>query len=153
QPMAQMQQQGAEQSQPAAQAADPVMAQSLIEQWLPFAWDLSAGSAKESQEKAIMYMTPQCAQSYRQNVWSPDIAKQIDQSGIKSTFRATNIKVAEQQPDGSVVVLVEGEQILSVPEQPSHQRSVKIEYMIKQTPDGPRIAGISEAKAGHEIAR
>ncbi|HEY9788249.1 MAG TPA: hypothetical protein V6D17_22865 [Candidatus Obscuribacterales bacterium] len=127
---------------------DVIAAQSLIEQWLPVAWDLSAGSAQASQEKAIMYMTPECAQSYRSSIWTPDLAQQIDESGIKSTFRATEIKAGAHQPDGSIVIVVNGEQILSVPGQASRQRAVRVEYLVKQTQDGLRIAGISESKGG-----
>jgi hypothetical protein len=139
--------QAAAAAQPAIKT-DAVIAQTLVEKWLPFAFDLSSGSANDSQEKAIACMTPECAQSYRQSVWTPEVAQQISASGIKSSFRATKIIAGAHQTDGSVVITVEGEQILSPPDQPSKQRSVKFEYLLKQTNDGMKICGISEVGAG-----
>jgi len=124
--------------------ADPVTALNLVAQWLPLAWDLSAGSAKSSQEKAIMYMTTECANAYRQNIWTPEIAQQIEQSGVKSSFRTDKLVAGGNQADGSVVIFVEGEQVLSVPSKGSKTRPVKLEYLVKKTADGLRIAGISE---------
>lgn len=139
--------QAAAMAQPAIKT-DAVIAQTLVEKWLPFAFDLSSGSANDSQEKAIACMTPECAQSYRQSVWTPEVAQQISASGIKSSFRAVKIIAGAHQTDGSVVITVEGEQILSPPDQPSKQRSVKFEYLLKQTNDGMKICGISEVGAG-----
>lgn len=139
--------QAAAMAQPAIKT-DAVTAQTLVEKWLPFAFDLSSGSANDSQEKAIACMTPECAQSYRQSVWTPEVASQIAASGMKSSFRATKVIAGAHQTDGSIVITVEGEQILSPPDQPSRQRNVKFEYLLKQTPDGMKICGISEVGAG-----
>lgn len=138
--------QPAEQAPAEAQVpvADPVAALSLVQQWLPLAWDLSAGSAQSSQENAILYMTPDCASAYRQNIWTKDIAKQIDQSGIKSSFTPSRVAAGTNQSDGSILVFVEGEQVLSVPGKGSRARQVKLQYLIKSTADGLRVAGISE---------
>lgn len=124
--------------------ADPNTALSLIESWLPSVWDLSAGSAKASQEKAILYMTADCAAAYKQNIWTPDLAKQIEESGLQSTFNAKKVSAGQNQEDGSIVIYVEGEQVLQVPGKPTRARPVKLEYLVKQTADGMRIAGISE---------
>jgi hypothetical protein len=131
----------------AANSADPNTALNLIQEWLTYAWDLSAGTAKSSQARAMMYMTTDCANAYRQNVFTPEIAQQIEQSGVKSSFRMDRIYAGGNNPDGSVVIFVEGEQVLSVPSKGSKTRLVKLEYMVKKTPDGLRISGISEG--GH----
>jgi len=117
---------------------------SLVETWLPLAWDMSAGSAKQSQERAIQYMTPECALAYRQNVWTEDISQQIEASGLRSSFRPTVVKANQAQADGSMVIQVEGQQTLSVPGKGDRVRAVKLEYLLKQTQEGIRIAGISE---------
>ena len=137
---------------PAAQTpytpVDVSAALSLIENWLNYAWDMSAASARQSQERAIQYMTPECAIAYRQNVWTDDIAKQIEQSGLQSRFNAQVVKAGGLQADGSMVVFVEGQQVLTVPGKGDRVRAVKLEYLLKQTPDGIRIAGISESGKG-----
>lgn len=129
---------------PQVTMTDPVIAKALIEQWLPKAWDLSAGTAPNSQRQAIQYMTPECAQAYCENVWTPDLAKQIEESGLQSTFTTQRVWSGGTQADGAVVVFVDGTQVLSVPGKPSNSRAVRLEYMVKQTPEGLRIAGISE---------
>ena len=137
---------GQPQAQPVTSPpADPNQALTLVREWLPKAWDLSAGSAATSQEQAILYMTPECAAQYRQNVWTPDIAKQIESSGLRTTFQADKISASTTQDDGSVIVFVDGEQVMQIPSTGSTKtRSVKLEYMIRQTGQGLKISGISE---------
>ncbi len=127
--------------------ADEMASMTLIQQWLPKAWDLSAGSATQSQQEAIMYMTPECASAYRQNIWTTEMAQQVEQSGLQSQFEASNITVGSRKEDGSVVILVTGQQVLQVPGKPSQARPVNIEYLVKKTSDGLRISGISEGNS------
>lgn len=141
---------GAAQQQAQAPQAPVTMvsaedATSLINQWLPLAWDLSAGSARANQEKAIMYMTPDCAQEYKTNVWTPEVAKMIDDAGLKSTFTPSKITPGSPQADGSIVVFVEGVQEMSVPGKGTQQKEKRLEYLIKSTQEGLRVAGISES--------
>jgi hypothetical protein len=124
--------------------ADPFAALNLVQDWLPLAWDLNATTASDSQEKAIESMTDECAKTYRENVWTAQIAQQISASGIKSDFSASRIAAGNNEPDGSVVITVEGKQILNIPSKGAKTRSVKLEYLVKNTADGLRIAGISE---------
>jgi len=123
---------------------DPTIATNFLETWLPSAWDLNAGTARASQEKAILCMTPECALAYRQNVWTNDLSKQIEDSGLQSTFQPRKVAASQTQPDGSVVVFVEGDQVLQVPGKGSQSKPVKYEYLVKTTSEGLRIAGISE---------
>jgi hypothetical protein len=131
----------------ASQMTDPQAAVALLTEWLPLAWDLNAGSAGQSQEKAIMYMTPECATAYRQNVWNPDMVKRVQESGLQTTFTVIKMLPGQPQSDGSVVILVEGTQVLTVPGKGSREQPIKYEYLLKQTQDGLRIAGISEGGA------
>lgn len=123
---------------------DPFQAKLFIEQWLPLAWDLSAGTAKQSQTSAMTAMTPQCQMNYKQSVWTPEIIKQIDECNLQSTFAPASVQPGSVQADGSVVVTVEGTQKLGVPGRGEKARRVKMEYLCKGTPEGIRIAGISD---------
>ncbi len=129
----------------AANGTDPLAALNMVQEWLPLGWDLSAGTAADSQEKAIKYMTDECAQAYRQNVWTQDMARQINASGIKSSFSASRVAAGHMQSDGTIVITVEGKQVLDVPGKGSKVRQVKLEYLVKNTAYGLRIAGISDA--------
>jgi hypothetical protein len=124
--------------------ANPAEAQELVRVWLAYTWDLSAASAQHSQEQAIMYMTPECAMAYRQNIWTPEIAKQIQQSGLQTKFECSRLQAGAPQSDGAVVVFVEGTQTLSVPGKGDQVRPINYQYLIKSTADGLRVAGISE---------
>lgn len=127
---------------------DPVQARTMMDTFLPAAWDLSASSAKQSQQQAITYMTPECAQAYTQNIWTPAISAKIEQSGVQSQFQPEGIDVGGLQSDGTIVVTVTGTQTLTVPGgQGGKSRRVKVEYLMKQFPEGLKIAGISEAKS------
>lgn len=127
---------------------NPVEARSMMDSFLPAAWDLSASTAKENQQRAIACMTPECAQAYTQNIWTPAIAAKIEQSGVQSQFSPEGIDVGGMQSDGTIVVTVSGTQTLTVPGgQGGKSRRVKVEYLMKQFPEGLRIAGISEAKS------
>lgn len=136
---------GGQQQMPADYTyTDSLNARSMIEAFLPYAWDLSAGTASASQERAIECMTPECAQAYRQTLWTKEMAAQVEQSGLKSSFNATNIKVAGNKPDGAVVIEVEGNQILEMEGKGAKNRPVKMEYLIKMINGGLKITGINE---------
>jgi hypothetical protein len=142
---------GQPQQQQAAAPQAPVTmvsaeeATGLITQWLPLAWDLSAGSAKANQERAIMYMTPDCAAEYKSNVWTPEVAKMVDDAGLKSSFTPSKITPGSPQADGSIVIFVEGVQEMSVPGKGTQQKEKRLEYLIKSTQEGLKVAGISES--------
>ena len=138
---------------PSAQAAvggapallvDRGQASAFMQQgWLSYVWDLSAATAKAHQEEAIKYMTPECAAAYRANVWTDGLAKQVQESGLQSSFQLRSCDVSDNLADGSVVVKVKGTQQLGANGK-GRTRDINFEYMLKQTPDGLKVAGISE---------
>lgn len=133
-------------------ATDQDKALSLVDQWLPSAWDFSAATAGNSQENAIAYMTEECAAQYRQNIWTSELASQIAQSGATSRFDKRVVKVGEQRNDGAVVVIVEGQQVITMPGKGAHANEVKFEYLVKETPDKKiKIAGFCEAGKSHGL--
>jgi hypothetical protein len=132
-------------AQPSAAAIDPKDAKDLIQQWLPLAWDLSAGTAAQDQDVAMRYMTPECAQSYRNTIWTPDLAKQIDEAGLRSSFDVNAISEPVIQGDGSAVIDVAGTQTITAANGQTSQRQVRLEYSLIDTPAGPRIASFKES--------
>jgi hypothetical protein len=139
---------GGPQGPPPAQQpmVDPIQARNMLEtSFLPLAWDLSAYSARASQGKALDYMTDDCKRAYVNNIWTPTIAQQIEQSGVQSNFQPKKIDPGQVRQDGSVEITVEGSQTLSVPGKGGKTRDVKVVYLVRQFPEGMKIAGISEA--------
>lgn len=133
-----------QQPQAVGEITDPNKALDLVSIWLPVVWDLSAATAAASQEKAIAYMTPECASAYRQNIWTADMQKQIQDSGLQSSFNPKKVSAGANQADGSVVIYVEGEQLLQVAGKPARARAVNMKYLVRKLPEGLRIAGIEE---------
>ena len=93
----------------------------------------------------MSYMTADCAQNYRQSVWTPDIAQKVAGAGMTSSFTPTRCEAITTTEDGSVVVKVEGEQILNLQGQPPRNDHKSMEYLIKKTPSGLKVSGISES--------
>ena len=141
QAMSQMQ---GQQQQPAPQLVDRGAARVFMENWLPRVWDLGAVTAVQSQEGAISAMTQSCAAAYRQNIWTATLAKQVQESGLRSQFQPQAVDVSENLQDGSVIVKVKGVQVLSAASGQQKSRQINVEYMVIQTPEGMKIAGISE---------
>ncbi len=129
---------------PQGPVTDPAQATNFLENWLLAAMDLNAATAKISQEKAILYMTSECATAYRQSIWTEALSKQIEEAGLQSSFQAKKVAASQTQADGSVVIFVEGEQTLQAPGKPVQSRPTKFEYLVRNTPEGLRIAGITQ---------
>lgn len=123
---------------------DPVQAQTFVANFCRDAWDLSFQSARAAQDRAMSAMTEECKQAYTQNIWTPAIAQQIESSGVQSTFTPSKIEPGQMKSDGSVEVTVVGQQSLGV-QGKGKTRNVNVVYLVKQFPDGMKIAGISEA--------
>ena len=129
---------------PAYTPVDPAQAGNLVHEFSNYAFDLNAHSARASQEKAIQqFMTPECAHAYRQNIWKEQTAQQVEQSGLQSSFQVEGVSAGNLLGDGSIEVDLQGKQSLGVG--PNRKtRDVKVRYLIKNLPDGPKIAGIQE---------
>ena len=134
----------AAQGGPAQMATDAVQARDLVVSFLPLAWDLSAFSARAHQEQAISLMTDECKHAYTSHIWTPEIAQQIESSGVQSEFQPKKVEPTPMKSDGSVEVIVEGVQTLGVAGKGQKTRNVKVAYLVKQFPEGLKIAGISE---------
>lgn len=136
---------GAPAGGPAPMATDVVQARDFVANFLPLAWDLSAYSARAHQDQALQLMTDDCKQAYTSHIWTPEIAQQIETSGVQSEFQPKKVEPTPMKSDGSVEVIVEGVQTLGVAGKGQKTRNVKVVYLVKQFPEGLKIAGISEA--------
>jgi hypothetical protein len=130
---------------PPPESIDKGAAQSLVQGILPLTWDFSSSTANQSQERAMSFMTQDCAQNYRLNVWTPEIAQGVTGAGMTSSFTPTSCQAITATDDGSVVVKVQGEQILNLQGQEPRHKPVTMEYLVKKTPQGLKISGISES--------
>ena len=131
------------QAPPAAQV-DKNEAATMVQNMLPLTWDFNSTSANRSQEMAMAYMTPECANNYRQYVWTPQIAEGVAGAAMTSTFTPTVCQPLTSTEDGSVVIKVEGEQVLVVQGQ-QRPKHISMEYLVKKTAQGLKVCGVSES--------
>ncbi|MBS1990987.1 MAG: hypothetical protein JSS83_10745 [Cyanobacteria bacterium SZAS LIN-3] len=130
---------------PPVEEVDRGAAQSMVQGTLPLMWDFNSATANQSQEQAMTFMTQDCAQNYRLNVWTPEIAKSVGAAGMTSSFTPQMCQAITSEADGSVVVKVQGQQVLNLQGQPPKLKQVQMEYLVKRTPSGLKICGISES--------
>jgi len=131
---------------PAGEEVDKGAAQSMVQGALQYMWDFNSTTANQSQEQAMALMTADCAQNYRLNVWTPEIAQKVGAAGMTSSFTPQSCEAITSTPDGSVVVKVQGQQILNLQGQAPQPKMVMMEYLVKRTPSGQlKICGISES--------
>lgn len=127
-----------------ANMVEAAKATEFVKLWLPLAWDFTDGSATNSQNSAMGYMTPECLASYKESVWNDEMISGITGSGIKSTWQQNVISARPNQPDGSIEIAVEGTQKLLVPGSQPTERKVKFVYLVKKVGVELKIAGINE---------
>jgi len=139
---------GAQANQPPAAVSevDKGAAQSMVQGALKYMWDFNSSTSNQSQQQAMAQMTADCAQNYRLNVWTPEIAQKVAAAGMTSSFTPLSCEAITSEADGSVVVKVQGQQILNLQGQPPQQKQVLMEYLVRRTPSGElKICGISES--------
>ncbi|MBX9673788.1 MAG: hypothetical protein K2X70_10115 [Candidatus Obscuribacterales bacterium] len=119
-------------------------AQDMLRQWLGYAFDFNSQTCGKSQERAMQFMTPECASSYRSNVWTTELATQIEQANLKNEFILSKMSAGQNNPDGSIVIFMEGEQTFFPPSAPPEKKHISMEYIVKKTPEGLQIAGFHD---------
>jgi hypothetical protein len=137
--------QGAMPQMPQVEQVDKGQATALVDSFLPLTYDFNSTTSGQSQERAMQLMTPECAQLYKANVWTDEIAQKVGEAGMTSSFQRTSCQAITSTDDGSVVVKVEGDQTLVLQGQPPRPKHVIMEYLVKKTPGGLKVSGISES--------
>ena len=123
---------------------DAQAATDFVRQFVNAAFDMNSASASQSQAAAMNMMDPTTAQGYRQNIWTPEVEQLVQENGLKSQFIPAKISTGQQNPDGSIVVFVEGQQSLVTAEGQQQDKAVSMEYLVHRGPDGFKIAGITD---------
>lgn len=133
-------------AEPGAGMTDGDKAKDFVHSFIGYAFDLNAASAQQSQSAAMGMMTPDVAQSYRESIWTDEMQKMIPEVGLQSKFTTSKVSLGQTEPDGSVVVFVEGEHTLIVPGGTTKVNRIDMEYLVQSTPQGMRIVGIKDRK-------
>jgi hypothetical protein len=141
----QQQAQAGSQSQSPAQtssvAVEPSLAQDFVKWWLGMAMDYSAQTASQNHQQAFAWMTQDAMVAFQQIYWSHEMADGVADGRIVAAFQPTAIQAKAVNPDGSVVVGVQGTYVLQTGAQPVPYQ-VKADLLIKRSQVGLRVAGV-----------
>jgi len=131
----------APQKQTLPQALEPKLAADFVTWWLGGAMDYSANLAAENHKQAFAWMTPDAQAAFEAALWPPGMADAIVSGKLVAAFHLISVQAAAINPDGSVVVGVNGTLITDTGGQPvTHQ--VTSDFLVRRSNDGLRVAGV-----------
>ncbi len=125
-----------------APALEPNTASDFVKWWIGGAMDFQAATAKKNHEQALMWMTPEAQDTFKQAFWNDAMADGISTGRLVAAFQPVSIGAQAINPDGSVVVSMKGSLVLQVSGQPADTRQVVTDFLVKKEEGGLRIAAI-----------
>lgn len=120
---------------------DPALATDFLKLWMASAFDYSQTTANQSHERAFSWMTPEAQQTFRTSFWTPEVAGGIGNGTLSASFKPGNIQAEAINPDGSVVIGVNGIISLNNGGQ-EHVQELQTDFLVRRVEDGLRVAGI-----------
>lgn len=128
-------------SQSQDQALDPKLAADFITWWLTGAMDYSPNLAADNHQQAFAWMTPEAQAAFQAAFWPPEMAEAIVNGKMVAAFHLTAVQAEAINPDGSVVVGVNGTLVTDSGNRPiSHQ--VTADFLVRRDTGGLRVAGV-----------
>ncbi len=127
---------------PPAPVLEPNTASDFVKWWIGGAMDFQATTAKKNHEQALMWMTPEAQDTFKQAFWNDAMADGISTGRLVAAFQPVSIGAQAINPDGSVVVSMKGSLVLQVSGQPADTRQVVTDFLVRKEEQGLRIAAI-----------
>jgi len=123
------------------QALEPKLATDFVTWWLGGAMDYSTNLAADNHKQAFAWMTPDAQAAFEAALWPPGMADAIAAGKLVAAFHLTSVQAAAINPDGSVVVGVNGTLVTDTGGQPvTHQ--VASDFLVRRSNEGLRVAGV-----------
>jgi hypothetical protein len=123
------------------QALEPKLATDFVTWWLSGAMDYSANLSAENHKQAFAWMTPDAQAAFEAALWPPGMSDAIVSGKLVAAFHLVSVQAAAINPDGSVVVGVNGTLVTDTGGQPvTHQ--VTSDFLVRRSSDGLRVAGV-----------
>ncbi len=135
------QQQEQQQTSGKASGVEPALAQDFIKWWLGMAMDYSPASAAPNHQQAFAWMSQNAAATFQSTYWTAEMASGVASGKIVAAFQPTSITAKALNPDGTVVVGVQGTYQLRNGGQPVPYQ-VKADFLVSRARDGLRITGV-----------
>jgi|AGTN01.3.fsa_nt_gi hypothetical protein len=136
----QSQQQSAAQAQ-AAQIEEAKLASEFVHWWITGAMDYSQATCQKNHVDAFKWMNPEAIEVFRANFWTPEMEQAFATGTLVASFQPSAIEAKAINPDGSVVVRVDGTLVMQMGGQPTTQR-VQTDYLVKKDKGSLRIAAL-----------
>jgi len=133
-------------SQGASQAAapqplEPNLATDFVKWWMTGAMDYAAQSALQNHNAAFRWMTPQAAEAFQASLWTQEVADGVTHGRIVAAFQPVSVTAAAVNPDGTVVVVLNGTLVTQGNGRPFTQQ-IQMDLLVKKESDGLRICGL-----------
>jgi hypothetical protein len=133
----------AQQAQAPGQKLDPQLATDFIKWWFPVAMDYSQ-NPQQNHTEALKWMTPESAQVFQSAYWSAETVSALSSGRLAVAFQPTVIQAQAINPDGSVVVGVQGQLVTQTAGQPQPETQQYVgSFLVRQERSGLRVAGLS----------
>ncbi|MBP9806868.1 hypothetical protein KBF38_01055 [bacterium] len=137
---AQNNQQGGAGQQAAPQALTPDLASQFVRWWLTQSMDYRMDTAVASHKAAAAWMLPDASNAFEQLYWGDHIKQGIATGTIVGSFQPVSVIPLATNPDGSVVVTAVGTLVMQQSGQQPAAQQLTMDFLVKQTADGCRIA-------------
>jgi hypothetical protein len=131
----------ATQSSQAPQPLEPGLASDFVKWWMTGAMDYAGNSALQNHTAAFRWMTPQAAEAFQSSLWTPEVADGVTHGRIVAAFQPVSVQAAAVNPDGTVVVVMNGTLVTQGNGRPFTQQ-IQMDLLVKKESDGLRISGI-----------
>lgn len=127
--------------QQAAQAGlTPDLATQFVRWWLTQSMDYRMDTGATSHKVAAVWMLPDACNAFEQLYWGDHIKQGIASGTIVGAFQPVSVVPIATNPDGSVVVTVVGTLTMQQSGQQPASQQLTMDFLVKKTADGFRIA-------------
>lgn len=120
---------------------EPQVAAQFVGWWMNQSMDFNPHTAAASRQHAAAWILPEVAPNYQAAFWPPEIAEGILSGKIRGSFTPQSVTPIASNPDGSIVVQVQGQLVLQQGPRPAVQQ-LSTDYLVKREKSGLRIAGL-----------
>lgn len=131
---------GAGQAAAAPQPLTPELALQFVRWWLTQSMDYRMDTAAASHKTAALWTLPDANNAFEQLYWGDHIKQGIASGQIVGAFQPVSVTPVATNPDGSVVVTAVGTLMIQQSGQQPAGQQLTMDFLVKQTPDGLRIA-------------
>lgn len=135
------QQQASQQQAQKQQMEEATLARDFVHWWLTGAMDYSAATCQKSHADAFKWMNPEALDVFKANFWTPEMEQAFSTGILVASFQPSAIEAKAINPDGSIVVSVDGTLVMQMGGQPTTQ-PVQTDYLVKKEKGNMRIAAM-----------